>query len=163
MTSEMMVIDCLEVALAGQELVGSVNVAQLARLADNLYDAEGVLTYRVLGSIDGRQRPRISLSVNGEINLECQRCLGSLQYPVAVESSLLVLTAGGPTESVGIDDLDGVAAGANTEVWALVEDEVLLAIPFAARHAEGQCSTVVDSNIVHAESPFSVLAKLKRN
>src|SRR5688572_9557464 len=134
------VIDSLEFARAGEEVQGSVSVAQLARLTDSLFDAAGTLSYRLLGGYDAQQRPRLKLSVEGEINLKCQRCLGKLPYSVAVESSLLLLTAGSKSEIVEIDDLDGIPADVNTDVWALVEDEVLLAIPFAARHPEGLCS-----------------------
>ncbi len=157
------VIDSLEFARASQELQGMVSVAQLTRLTDSLFDAAGSLSYRLLGGYDARQRPRLKLSVEGEINLRCQRCLGRLPYSVAVESSLLVLTAGSTPEIAEIDDLDGIPADADTDVWALVEDEVLLAIPFAARHPEGLCSTAVKISDERAASPFAVLAELKRD
>jgi uncharacterized protein len=157
------VIDSLEFALAGQELRGTVGVAQLARLADSLFDSAGELRFRVRGGRDGRQRPRLELSVTGEINLTCQRCLGRLPFLVEVGTELLVLTPDTAGASVGIEDLDGVPADAHTDVLGLVEDEVLLAIPYAARHAEGLCSTAVGSVDEGAGSPFSVLAKLKQN
>ena len=158
-----MVIDSLEFARNGEQLQGAVSVAQLARLTDSLFDAAGRLNYRLQGGYDARQRPRLNLSVEGEINLRCQRCLGRLPYSVAVESTLLVLTAGSTPEIAEIDDLDGIPADAHTDVWALVEDEVLLAIPFAARHAEGLCSTAVKISDDRAASPFAVLADLKRD
>lgn len=157
------VFDSLEFARSGQELQGTVGVAQLARLADSLFDTTGSLKYRLMGDHDAQQRPRVKLSVEGEINLKCQRCLGSLAYPVAVETNLLVLTDGSSAESTEIEDLDGIPADAHTDVWALVEDEVLLTIPFAARHLEGQCSTAVKATDDHAASPFAVLATLKQD
>ena len=163
MIASAIVIDSLEFANTGQELQGSVRVAQLERLADNLFDAGGDLRYQVLGGYDARHRPRLKLLVEGEINLKCQRCLGSLPYPVAVESSLLVLTVGGSAETVEVEDLDGIPADAHTDVWALVEDEVLLAIPYAARHPEGLCSNAFKATDDHSTSPFAVLEKLKQN
>ena len=157
------VIDSLEFAHTGQELQGTVSVTQLTRLADSLFDAAGSLKYRLLGGHDARQRPRLKLSVEGEIKLKCQRCLGSLRYALAVESSLLVLTAGSSDEAAEIEDLDGIPADAHANVWALVEDEVLLAIPFAPRHAEGSCNTAVKGTDDRAASPFAVLAGLKRD
>ncbi len=157
------VIDSLEFARAGLELQGEVGVAHLERLYDSLFDSGGNLRFRVRGARDAGERPRIELSVTGEINLKCQRCMGCLPYPVDVASSLLVLTASVPAETVELDDLDGIPADAHTDVWKLVEDEVLLAIPYAARHPEGRCSTVVDLSGDRPASPFAVLEKLRQD
>lgn len=163
MMKSTVVIDSLEFAGTGQELQGEVAVAHLERLADSLFDSAGNLKFRVRGGYDVRHRLRLRLAVEGEINLKCQRCLGSLPYPVAVESSLLVLAEDSPAEATQIDDLDGVPANPQTDVWALVEDEVLLAIPYAARHPEGQCSTAAKVTKDGAASPFAVLAQLKHD
>ena len=154
------VIDSLEFARTGQQMQGEVTVAQLTRLADSLFDAGGYLKFTLAGSCDARRRPRLNLKVEGEVNLRCQRCLGSLAYPVAVESSLLVLTPDAGGETAGIDDLDGVPANPGIEVRVLIEDEVLLAIPIAPRHSEGQCSAAVNTTRDHAASPFAALAPL---
>jgi len=157
------VIDSLEFAHTGQRMQGEVKVAQLTRLADSLYDAGGDLRFSLAGGDDAERRPRLSVTVEGEINLRCQRCLGSLVYPVAVESSLLVLTGKAGGETAEMDDLDGIPADPHTEVRALIEDEVLLAIPIAPRHPEGQCSAAVKTTKNRAASPFAALAKLKQN
>jgi uncharacterized protein len=158
------VIDSLEFARTGQQMHGEVRVAQLTRLTDGLFDTGGNLKFTLAGSGDAERRPRLSLKVEGEINLRCQRCLGSLAYPVAVDSDLLVLTGEAGGETAEIDELDGVPAGPDIEVRALVEDEVLLAIPIAPRHPEGECSAAVKTTRDDsAASAFAVLAKLKRN
>ena len=157
------VIDSLEFAHTGQRMQGEVKVAQLTRLADSLFDAGGILRFSLAGGTDAEGRARLNLTVEGEIKLRCQRCLGSFDYPVAVESSLLVLTGNAGGETAVIDDLDGVPADPHTEVRALIEDEVLLAIPFAPRHPEGQCSAAVKTIEGSAASAFAALAKLKQN
>jgi len=157
------VIDSLEFARSGQQLQGAVAVAELARLTDSLFNTGGELKFLVRGGYDTRQRPRLQLTVEGLINLKCQRCLGSLAYPVAVESSLLVLTGGAGGETAELDELDGIPADQHTDVWALVEDEVLLAIPLAPRHPDEQCNAAVKTSQDRAASPFSVLAKLKQD
>lgn len=157
------VIDSLEFAHTGQRMQGEVKVAQLTRLADSLFDTGGTLGFSLAGGEDAERRPRINLTVEGEINLRCERCLGSFAYPVAVASSLLVLTDGAGGETAGIDDLDGIPADPHTEVQALIEDEVLLAIPIAPRHPEGQCRAAVKTTWDSAASSFEVLANLKQN
>ena len=157
------VIDTLEFARSGHELRGGIEVAHLGRLADSLFDGAGVLTFQMRGGVDARQRPQLRLRVEGEINLKCQRCLGSLPHQVSVKSTLLVLIPGQPGEPAEIDDLDGVPADPRAEVRALVEDEVLLAIPYAARHPEGKCSTETNAAEDRAASPFAALAQLKQD
>ena len=156
------VIDSIEFARGDQQLRGSVPVAQLPRLADSLFDASGEVNYELTPGRDDRQRPRLQLAVAGPVNLICQRCLGSLEYVVAVQTSLLVLTQQAGGETANLDDLDGIPADAHTDVWSLVEDEILLAIPLSPRHAEGQCSEAVKAAGDPAASPFAVLAGLTR-
>ena len=157
------IIDTLEFARSGQGLEGKIEVAALERLADSLFDNVGTLAFDIRGGYDARQRPHLKLRVDGEISLQCQRCLGRLRYSVSVGSTLLVLTPGASSEADEIDDLDGVPADPHTDVRALVEDEVLLAVPYAPRHPEGQCSTLVKAGEDRAASPFAVLARLKQD
>ena len=161
--TEPLVIDSLEFARSGQQLQGTVAVAQLRRLADNLFDTAGELKYALTGGTDADRRPRLEIRADGKINLRCQRCLGPVVYPVLVASSLLVLGTDAGGETAKFDDLDAVPADPSTDVLALVEDEVLLAIPFSPRHAEGQCSVVVANEPETAISPFAVLARLKHD
>ncbi len=154
------VIDSLEFARGDQQLRGSVPVAELARLADGLFDASGELDYELTAARDDRQRPRLQLAVAGSINLKCQRCLGRFAYAVAVQTSLLVLTEQAGGETADFNDLDGIPADAHTDVWSIVEDEILLAIPLSPRHAEGQCSQAINASAGRTESPFALLAGL---
>jgi uncharacterized protein len=158
--SARVVIDSVEFARTGQQMSGVAPVGEFARLADSLFDAGGELKFELTGGSDSRQRLRLKLAVAGSINLQCQRCLGSLAFPVAVQANLLVLTGEAGGETAEIDDLDGVPANAQTDVWSLVEDEILLAIPLAPRHAEEQCSPAVNAAGKPAASPFAALAKL---
>ena len=154
------VIDGLEFARAGEQLSGEVPISELARLADSLFDTQGELKFELTGGSDSKQRLRLLLAVAGRINLKCQRCLGSLAFPLSVQAKLLLLTGDASGETAEIDDLDGVPADAHTDVWSLVEDEILLAIPLAPRHAEGLCSAAVDSAGTRSASPFAALARL---
>lgn len=154
-------IDSLEFARTAQELRGEIAVQQLKRLAESLFDTAGTLKYSLVGGYDVEQRPKLHLEVDGELNLRCQRCLGSLAYRLAVVAELLVLTAISAGKADDIEDLDGVPASAHTDVAALVEDEVLLALPMSPRHAEGLCNIAGDGTGKPA-SPFAVLAQLKQ-
>jgi uncharacterized protein len=160
------VIDALEFARSAQESSGSVRVSALPRLEDLLYDSAGSLSFRLRGGRDNRNRPMLALEVTGGLHLQCQRCLGLLDYPLQVANTLLV----GPPGAQPEDDLedpdapDTIEANPELDVVALVEDEVLLSLPLAPRHAEGECVSRFETQSREgaARSAFEKLAALKR-
>ena len=160
------VIDTLEFARSAQESSGSVPVSALKRLEDLLYDSAGTLGYELAGRRDERNRPLLELVVAGELHLQCQRCLGLLEYPLKVRNSLLVIPEGAAPE----DDLedpdapDTIEANPELDVNALIEDEVLLSLPLAPRHPEGACASRFETQYQASAAPsaFEKLAALKR-
>lgn len=134
------VIDSLEFVRNGEELRGTVAVASLTRLADSLHDTGGSLSYSLAGSFDSGQ-PRLELEVDGRLHLVCQRCLGLLDYPLRIANRLLLLRAGEADDAAPDDPFapDVIDASPELDVLRLIEDEILLSMPFAPRHAQGAC------------------------
>jgi len=134
------VIDSLEFARTGQVLRGSLPVPGLLRLRDSLAEAPGEVEFMVQGGHDARRRPILSLDISGTLRLQCQRCLGALDYPLRLANTLLLVgaaaAAGGDPEN---GDAEWIEASAKLDVAALVEEEILLSLPYAPRHEEGQC------------------------
>ena len=160
------VIDALEFARAQQELRGSLPVASLKRLDDVLFDGEGALEYSIRGTRDDRNRPQLELEIRGGLHLQCQRCLGLLEYAVAERNRLLIVQRGDDPEE-DMDDPDApdtIEATPELDVAGLIEEEVLLSLPLAPRHAEGSCQSRFGSKLEGAElpKPFAELAALKR-
>jgi uncharacterized protein len=164
--SEPAVIDSLEFARSEQALAGELPAARLERLHDVLTDTEGTLGYTLRGGKDERQRPLLELKVDGELHLQCQRCLETLSYPVRLQSTLLLVPRGEQLDELMDDPSapDAIEASAELDVAELVEDEVLLSLPLSPRHAEGTCEsrTRRDENGAEAPSAFSQLAALRR-
>jgi uncharacterized protein len=159
------VIDGLEFARGQQQLRGSLAVADLRRLEDVLFDMHGSLDYELRGTRDARNRPQIEVKIEGPLHLQCQRCLGLLDHDVHVATTLLVVPAGVQADD-DVDEPEGpdvIEAKAELEVAGLVEDEVLLSLPLAPRHAEGQCHGRLQKHedAAEAPSPFARLAALK--
>ena len=159
------VIDSLEFARGGQELRGTVAAAGLKRLEDVLYDPQGSLDYELRGARDERNRPLLLLGVTGALHLQCQRCLGRLDYDVKIASTLVVVPRGEPQdESDDPEGPDAIEAAEALDVEALVEEEVLLALPLAPRHPEGTCESRLPRERADAKpgGAFAGLAALKR-
>lgn len=159
------VIDALEFARSAQESSGSVRVSALQRLEDLLYDSTGSLNYDIRGGRDDRNRPLLAVRVTGALHLQCQRCLGLLDYPLELANTLLVVPAGAqPEDPEDPDAPDTIEANEELDLVALVEDEVLLSLPLAPRHAEGECASRFETQSREgaARSAFEKLAALKR-
>lgn len=141
-------------------------MASLARLQDSLFDAEGRVDFLLKGGRDQRGRPAVHLELSGLLCLRCQRCMGPLRYPLYMANTLLLVRADEPLpeeETDAPDAPDWIVAGAAMDVAMLIEDEILLDLPFAPRHPTGTCRLHEDAGREgRAASPFAGLAALKK-
>ena len=153
-------IDSVDFARHGKEIRGEIAVSELSRVADMLAKSDGLLTYIVRGYREG-DSDMLGVSLQGTCTLRCQRCLGELEYPVSLDSKLLLLPAEKLDETEEDDDVDAIEAVSRLDVLALIEDELLLALPFAPRHPEGKCAASANG-LQQKVSPFAVLAGLKK-
>ncbi|HXF65603.1 MAG TPA: YceD family protein [Burkholderiales bacterium] len=157
------VIDSLEFARSGQTLRGSLPVPALQRLQDCLFDALGEVAFVVTGGHDARQRPTLTLEVSGLLHLRCQRCLGLLDYPLRITNRLLLASAAeAASGALDEDELEWIEASVELDVADLVEDEIILALPYAPRHEEGQCRAAAGAAVHDIRlTAFAALAALK--
>lgn len=169
------VIDSLEFSRQGRVISGEVAVVALGRLADIVVEPVGALRC-ILRGLPGEQRqdgkPGLALEVTGSLKFRCQRCLQVMDYPLRVASHLRLLAPGEmlPDEVVEDDDdvagdelddeWDAIEASREQSVLALIEDEVLLALPIVPKHEA--CEPPAAMNDEYEPSPFAALAKLKQ-
>ncbi len=151
---------------AGECLEGIVPVAGLERLASVCADAAGELAWRVEGALDSHQRPRLVLSVSGDIRLVCQRCLDVMPFRLDTETAVVVTFSepeADEVESVLEDDdrTEVIVSDGKTDVMVLIEDEALLALPVSSRHDICPDKTAGRWQ-EKKDSPFAVLEQLKR-
>jgi len=160
----MSVIDSLEFARTGQTVRGSLPIRELARLKDSLADTLGTVEFELKGGCDARGRPVLTLGVRGMLHLQCQRCMRTLDYPLQVLNTLLLVTAGEVAASkLDEEEAEWIEASRELEIAAVVEDEIILGLPYAPRHEQGTCSYA--GNAVKdgaANSAFGRLALLKQ-
>ena len=150
-------------------VAGSVDAAALPRVSDLLAPREGgaEIAYRIAGSADARGHPALQVSLSGTVPLVCQRCLLAFQGHVA--QTTLVLLARDEQELATLDEEDRdhevILADAPLDPIALVEDELLLTLPFVPRHPLAECPAARDDSASDPEpraaSAFGALAALK--
>jgi uncharacterized protein len=123
-----------------RSLEGSLDAAALPRIADRLVDQPAPIRWRICGGADAAGRPALDLDVEGELPLMCQRCLGVYRWRVDQHNE--VLLGRSPDEVARLDndsELEVVLASGPVDPVELVEDELVLAVPFAPRHPDGEC------------------------
>lgn len=152
-------IDCLQFARGAETLKGALDLSALPRLAGTGC-ATADLSYELRGRTDADGRCWLLVWADGTLTLECQRCMGTLAFPLALRSKLL-LTASEREIDAADDDIDRVLAGNAMDVCQIVEDEVLLALPLAPRHERCGGKREGDEK-TGRPSPFAKLAELKR-
>ncbi len=115
------------------------DVAEFPRLAHEF--TQGALFCRVVGRVDQRGSLSLRVSISGEAGLTCQRCLDSMPYTVELERTLYLARNEAELERLdALPDSDAIQAGERLSLVGLVEDEVLLGLPLAPMHADGECS-----------------------
>jgi uncharacterized protein len=164
-------IDSLDFAHNGRELRGLVPLAEMPRLQDMLATPEtchehggtGEISYFVRGLPDKDGKPMLEVTVDGLCQLRCQRCLNGFDYPIKLVSHLLLAPASELDEfSVEeSDEADSIVADKHLDVLNMIEEEILLNLPFAPKHPLGECKPVVENISQQDKHPFAVLEGLK--
>src|SRR3972149_11974888 len=150
-------IDGLAFARSAGVLKGRLGMESLPRLAQSGCSGS-VVDFVLTGEINERGKPGLRLAVDGSVRLQCQRCLGNLDLSLRLEARL-ELAASEAEILAADDDMERVVAGREMRVAALVEDEVLLALPMVPKHE--QCSAAAGLGADTKPSAFQALATLK--
>ena len=155
-------IDSLDFAFKGGEIQGEVPLTEMPRLQDKLAVPEGKISYVVRGVQDKSGKPMLEVALTGLCQLRCQRCLDELAYPIQLFSRLLVQENELDEFSAEEDEQDSIPADKHLDVIALLEEEILLSLPFAPVHPSGSCQLATEGLDRPEKSPFAVLAGLKK-
>jgi len=156
------VIDGFEFASAGAAQQGILPLKEFPRLRDLLASDAGEVAYEIEGTRDERGRPGLRLKVRGALQLRCQRCLEPMAYEVEADSFLVLAATQAEidAEAGQVEGPDRVLGGRDMRVAELVEDELILALPYAPRHEHCAGATVEGEG---RRSPFAGLRGLMRS
>lgn len=168
----------------GASMEGALPLSGAPRLAESLLRpadgaAEGPVQWHAAGSMQavsgGAQQCVVDLAIRATATLECQRCLQPMALPLVVERRFRFVP--GEDEAARLDDEleeDVLALSPRFDLLALVEDELLLALPLVPRHeacpnppaalgmGAGQAATGSEPSEEGESHPFAALAALRR-
>lgn len=166
-------LDVLGLATRGDTLGGESDARAMPRLFDAPADAgEGSATWSLAGRrearLGGEPLVLVDLAARAAVPRLCQRCLEPLVVPIAVEHTLRFVRGEAEAERLDAEgDDDVLALEPVLDAVALVEDELLLAMPIVPLHE--RCIDVAAVGRSDADeapddpqpSPFAVLAGLR--
>lgn len=157
------VINSFDFARKALEIHDTILVSQFSRLSGLLASDEGVLDFQLKGSINAESRPGLELQVQGALMLSCQRCLEPFEFKLDIASSFILVADENalPSEEDEPEDPDYLVGDAHMQIIDLIEDEVLLALPLAPKHADDACAASSKLNELKKPNPFAVLKGLK--
>ena len=159
--SEQVVPDPIEFARGRKSIEGEIALSQLEGLQDSLVSNDGAVHFKLTGFVNEGAAPGLRCEVQGDLKILCQRCLEPMDYRLQIDNALM-LVHHEPEESAEANPEapDYITVQRDLQVEALLEEEILLALPMAPLHAEGDCKgrPAAESGKLH---PFAVLANLK--
>ena len=165
-------LDYRRLALADQTLDGQLYLWQLPRTKAAIQaDGDRVVDVELRFSEDSQRRVRVAGKATAAVALECQRCLEPFETTVSADIAGVIVTDDDAAASVPRDDEPIMAEEGILDVHALIDDEMLLALPLVARCDRPTCRAEYDIE-EPAETPavgkkktnpFAVLETLKRD
>jgi uncharacterized protein len=139
--------DAFRAAERREVRTGAVDARDLPRVSDRLADEDDIpnrdamaeVAWSIVGgkSVDGRAA--LKLALTGSLPLICQRCLQPMDWPLDHDSEVLLARDEG--ELAALDEAseqEVLLVVGPVDPHSLVEDELVLTIPFVPRH-EGDC------------------------
>lgn len=155
-------IDTQDFARNRSEISGELPVSGMERLSDLLADSQGSLRYTLRGDSDNEGNFYLEVNMAGVCHLVCQRCLKAMAYPVEIDNRLLLQAEERLVQTENDELPDSIAPDRHFDVMTLLEDELLLSLPIAPKHAEGECVAVYrQAGLEDERHPFAVLGQLK--
>jgi len=162
--------DAFKLAADGETLSGEFDARTIERAVDRLAPSgEARLRWRIAGDHDALQRPALAVTIEGRFPLICQRCLQAFDVPIVQQTRLLLARDETELRQLDTEESEVVLAATLLDARMLVEDELLLSLPFAPHHPDGQCPpdrgwayAGADTKAHGDPSPFAPLAGLKK-
>jgi len=128
-------LDALGLARSAARVEREFDVAGFARLSDRLTEPGGRAKARAEFRLEGSW-PVARLAVEAEVVLTCQRCLRPMRRKIESGSRLVFAEEGAPELPEGYEPVGGDPR--KLDLAALVEDELLLALPIIPQHGEDE-------------------------
>jgi uncharacterized protein len=163
-------LDVRKAAMRGSGVSGYLKPLDLKRFRPLLASDEGLINVEMSFYRDEERRYLLSVVLEADVEVTCQRCLEPLMEHLASSSKLAVVWT--DEEAAHLPKyLDPLLVGETPcDLWQVVEDELILALPAFSYHAADVCKLNVEidsdpaphkAGRAEKPNPFNVLGQLK--
>jgi uncharacterized protein len=128
-------ISARKAAIAGITYSGVVRGKDIGRVAAAVLEIEGPLSVSLRFDINEGRKRTVEAKIEGRVSMQCQRCLKPVSVLVETCSTLTVVAHDEEAASVLRTTEPLLLDGDDLDVYSLIEDEVLLALPIVALHS----------------------------
>ncbi|MGB1090707.1 MAG: YceD family protein [Oceanobacter sp.] len=161
-------VDAVKLIEVNQRFNAKIDPSKLDRLSEAV---EQVLE-PVLCELEFRRDDDNSRALEGQcstrVSMICQRCLDVVEFPIESQVSLGLVFNDDQAKALPrrfepvLMDENGIL-----DLWSVIEDEVLLALPSFPTHPQSECQLSQPepdetTDTVERPNPFDVLAQLKK-
>lgn len=165
-------IDPRKFAQQGIHVDGSIALKELSRLSELLFSQEGSVNAKLEFGIGEQRILNVKGSIEANVENICQRCLGAVSVPVSCEISLAILWKEEDAERLPKRFDPWIIGEGITDIYQIIEDELLLSLPIVSYHeeecvpnayfsaGEKETSQLIEKAAVDT-NPFQVLEQLK--
>lgn len=164
-------VEARTLAARGVVVEGLLPATRMPRLNAAIVAADAPAWVQAQFRRDEEGRYIVQLSVQMPVSVACQRCLGSMGLELTSESQLAALWNDEQAEHLP-SRYDPLVTGDETDLWQVVEDELLLALPAFSYHSDSHCGDATGvaqpgparpdkTDTPVRDNPFTVLAALK--
>jgi len=163
-------IDPYRFAETRRILKGRLRVASMRRLAGHLANDSGEVGVELEFGVDNDGIRYVRGQLQAELMVPCQRCLGEMALPVQADVCLGLIADASLADRLAEPYEPLVAGDEPLYLRDIIEDELILALPVVARHADEACAGAMSTGPEQEqesdggeerENPFAALAKLK--
>lgn len=173
-------------SLSAEPLIGGAQIEHFNRFVSDLptqrldTDKNSDELNRVTWQIEGEElateaypqsRYLLHLQIQAQPVVICQRCMQPFRYALETTSTVEVVRSESQLEEVSesgevvLDEYEKIVASSTIDLYELIEDELILALPFMPSHEacpEGE-ALLEEYATPAEESPFAVLKNLKKD
>ena len=164
-------LDVRKAAARGVSISGTLKPLDLPRFKALLACETGDIRAALAFSRDEENRPVVQIDFEASVSVTCQRCLKPMDLDLGGVNTLAIVWTDDQAKHLPrhLDPLI-VAEEGGCNLWHLVEDELMLALPSFSYHDTEDCKEILSDYSGPAvageegesrPNPFDVLAQLK--
>ena len=168
-------IEPLALAAHGRIFEGTLALSGMSRLQSLICDSGNEVEFSLHFGVDEGRTANIQGVIKSVLVLECQRCMGKMDFPVESRIQLGMATSPEAAERLPGKYDPLLLSGDEITIASIIEDELIMALPAVAVHEIGDCPAGVkfltaeqsangeneEPRISSRKNPFAELAQLK--